>query len=175
MPARRQLLSEPAPEKEQAKSKPELREEALNGILQIAQFGCMTFGQFHDAGAIGMHGPNVARELTKIAGDNPAVAKKVDLLIEVGPYAGLVTAMLPFAAQILVNHGIFKAETFATAGVVSPDALAAQMKTQMAEQALEAMRAQAEAERRLEEQQLAMQDMASARQNAKEGQNGNGE
>jgi hypothetical protein len=179
MPARRQsLISENQAPKEvaaPAKTKPELREEAINGLFQIVQFGCMTFNQFADAGAIGMHGPPLAKEVSALANENAAVAKKLDLLIEVGPYAGIITAALPFAAQILVNHGVFKAEVFANAGVVHPDALAAQMKTQMAEQALAAMRAQAEAEKNLEEQMLAMQEMRAARPEERADQNGNGE
>jgi|ERR1700744_1071464 len=147
------------------------RIEAINGLMQIGQFGCLTFGRYADAGAIGMHGPNLANEIANLADSQPKVAQKVDLLLEVGPYAGLITAALPFVAQILVNAGVFKAEAFANAGVVHPDTLEAQMKAQLAEQALNAMRMQAEAEKALEEQRLMMQEMADERAE----QNSNGE
>lgn len=109
-------------------TKAELRQEALNGVLQVGQLACLTFGQFSDAGAIGMHGPKLASEVVALAENNSKVASKVDLLIEVGPYAGIVAAAIPFLAQLFVNHGIVKAEVFANAGVVPPDQLEAEMK-----------------------------------------------
>lgn len=154
MPRKTSAIADPvylSPDKndDTPKTKDELRQEALDGVLQLAQFGCLAFGNFADAGAIGMHGRPMATELVNLAKQNAKVASKVDLLIEVGPYAGIVAAAIPFLAQLLVNHGIFKAEQFANAGVVHPDALEAKMKTQMMEQAMAAMREQKEAEERL--------------------------
>jgi hypothetical protein len=136
------------------KTKAELRQEALDGVLQIGQFGCLAFGQFADAGAIGMHGRPMTEELVKLAENNSKVASKVDLLIEIGPYAGIVAATIPFLAQLFVNHGLFKAEQFANAGVVSPETLEAQMKTEVMKQAMDAMLAQKQAE----EEMVRMQD-----------------
>jgi len=110
------------------KTKAELRQEALNGVLQVGQLACLTFGQFSDAGAIGMHGPKLTSEVVALAENNSKVASKVDLLIEIGPYAGIVAAAIPFLAQLFVNHGMIKAEVFANAGVVPPDQLEAEMK-----------------------------------------------
>jgi hypothetical protein len=140
------------------KSKSDLRREALNGVAQIAQFGCLAFGQFADAGAIGVFGPAMVEETVKLADNNSKIASKVDWLIEVGPYAGIVAAAIPFAAQILVNHNVFKAEQFASAGVVSPEILDTQMKTQMLLRAQEEMRKQAAAEEELRQMQ---EEMAS--------------
>ena|ERR1700757_1169604 len=138
------------------KTKDELRQEALDGVLQITQFGCLAFGNFADAGAVGLHGRPMTVELVNLAKQNSKVASKVDLLIEVGPYAGFVAAAIPFLAQLLVNHGVFKAEQFANAGVVSPETLEARMKTQLMEQSMVAMAEQQEAERRLMEAQAQM-------------------
>lgn len=154
MPRKSSAIADPvylSPDKNDdgPKTKDELRQEALDGVLQLAQFGCLAFGNFADAGAIGMHGRPMATELVNLAKQNAKVASKVDLLIEVGPYAGIVAAAIPFLAQLLVNHGVFKAEQFANAGVVHPEALEAKMKTQMMEQAMAAMREQQEAEERL--------------------------
>lgn len=134
----------------------ELRTEAVNGVLQIAQFGCIAFGDFADAGAIGYHGPPLADEVVKLAENNAKVAAKVDLLIQFGPYAGIIAAGIPFLAQILVNHKIFRPESMANAGVVSPEVLESQMKTKMMEQAMDAYRKQREAEEKLMEMQEEM-------------------
>lgn len=146
------------PEVEREKTKDELRQEALNGVLQITQFGCLAFGNFADAGAIGVFGPPMANEVVDLAKENSKVAHWVDLLIEVGPYAGLVAATIPFLAQLLVNHKVFKAEQFGNAGVMEPEMLETQMKTQVLHKAAEARRQQMEAQERLrkmEEEMLA--------------------
>lgn len=161
MPRRTTAIPDPvyiAPPKDDdtPKTKDELRQDALDGVLQMAQFGCLAFGNFSDAGAIGLFGRPMAIEIVKLAKQNTKVASKVDLLIEVGPYAGIVAAAIPFLAQLLVNHGVFKAEQFANAGVLSPDALEANMKTQVMEQAMEAMRQQQLAEQRLMDMQREM-------------------
>lgn len=124
-------------------SKAELRQEALNGVLQVGQMACLTFGQFSDAGAIGMHGPKLVSEVVTLAENNSKVASKVDLLIEIGPYAGIVAAAIPFLAQLFVNHGVIKAEMFANAGVVPPDQLDQQMKLTIMRQTIDAQKEQA--------------------------------
>lgn len=131
------------------KTKAELRQEALNGVLQVGQLACLTFGQFADAGAIGMHGPKLADEIVQLAENNSKIASKVDLLIEVGPYAGIVAATIPFLAQLFVNHGIIKAETFANAGVVEPSQLEQEMKLVIMRRSLEVQRQQQQMEQEL--------------------------
>lgn len=146
------------PEIEHEKTKDELRQEALDGLLQLTQFGCLAFGNFADAGAIGVFGPPMANEVVKLAKENSKVASKVDLLIEVGPYAGLVAATIPFLAQLLVNHKVFKAEQFGNAGVMEPEMLETRMRTQVLHRAAEARREQMEAQenlRKMEEEMMA--------------------
>jgi len=145
-----------APENNEPKTIEEEREEAVNGFFQLAQWGCLCFGDFADAGTIGMHGPNISSEVMKLVQKNNKIAKKLDILIEVGPYTGIIAAALPFLAQILVNHGIFKPERFANAGVVHPEVLESQMKTQLQMQQMMAMRQQQEAEARLQAMQEEM-------------------
>jgi hypothetical protein len=137
-------------------SQSELRQEALDGVLQLVQFGCLAFGQFADAGAIGMHGPPMTVEIVKLADTNSKVAKKVDLLLEAGPYAGIVAASIPFLAQLFVNHNVFKAEQFANAGVVEPAQLEADMKTTMMRNAMAAMQERQRVEEEMREMQEAM-------------------
>lgn len=160
MPRRAATFTEPAnftEDKSEVKTKDDLREEAINGVFQIGQMGCVVFGQFADAGAIGIHGGPIAHEIAGLAKQQPKVAKYVDLLIEVGPYAGLMAAVMPFAMQIAVNHNAMKAEMVPGAGVVNPEALASQMKTSILRQQMEAMRQQqmAEEEMRILQEQMA--------------------
>lgn len=133
------------------KTKAELRQEALNGVLQVGQLACLAFGQFSDAGAIGMHGPRLVSETVQLAENNSKVASKVDLLIEIGPYAGIVAAAIPFLAQLFVNHGLVKAEMFANAGVVEPGQLEQQMKLTIMQRTLDAQREQQRMEQELRE------------------------
>lgn len=159
MPRQSSTIPDPKmPTIEHEKTKDELRQEALDGVLQLAQFGCLAFGNFADAGAIGVFGPPMANETVKLAKENSKVASKVDLLIEVGPYAGLVAAIIPFLAQLMVNHKMFKAEQFGNAGVMEPEMLETQMKTQVLHRAAQARREQMEAQeqlRKMEEEMLA--------------------
>src|SRR5260370_1206115 len=145
-------------ESNEPKTQDELREEALNGLLQLAQFGFLAFGDFADAGAIGMHGPPMVTEAVALAKVNSKVAKKVDLFVEVGPYAGIVAAAIPFVAQLLVNHKIFRAEQFANAALVTPATLESQMKTQVMQRAMAAFREQ----QRVEEEMRNMQEEMAA-------------
>lgn len=150
MPRHSQTIPDPtAPTIEREKTQDELRQEALSGVLQVIQFGCLAFGDFADAGAIGVFGPPIVDETVKLAKDNSKVASKVDLLIEIGPYAGLVAATIPFLAQLLVNHKVFKAEQFGNAGVMEPEMLETQMRTQVLHRAADARRQQMEAQEAL--------------------------
>lgn len=137
----------------------ELRQEAVDGIFQIVGLGCIITGQYADAGAISMHGPPIAQEVASLAEKNEQIAKGVDALLQVGPYAGLVAAVMPLVLQLMVNHNVVPAEKLANANVVKPEVLEAQVKTHMARQAMEAMQAQKAAE---EELRLMHEEMASS-------------
>lgn len=155
-----------APENNTAKTIDEERLEAVNGFFQLGQWACLCFGDLADAGAIGVHGPNISAEVMHLVEKNNKIAKRLDLLIEIGPYTGIIAAALPFVAQILVNHKIVKAERFANAGVVHPEALEAQMTAQLQMQQMMAMRRQQEMEDQLRQMQEEMM--------AKANMNGNG-
>jgi hypothetical protein len=151
-----------APEK-RASPKAKAREEAANGIGQMIAFGAMVSGNLADAGAIGMHWPNMAHEAAQVAETDATMAGLLDKLLEVGPYGNLIIVSLPFVAQLLVNHKLVKPEAMAGAGVVHPDALEAEVKRDMALKAMEAMRQQQDAEAQMREM---AEEMAA--------QNGNG-
>ena len=143
------------------KTQAELRQEALDGVLQIGQFIALAFGQFADAGAIGMFGQPMANETVKLAENDSRIASKVDLLIQVGPYAGFITATIPLLAQLLVNHKLLKPEQFANAGVVTPETLESKMKSELMKKAMDAMIEQ----KRLEDEMRDMEDQMRANMN----------
>jgi hypothetical protein len=110
----------------------------------------MMRGWHADAGAIAVHGEKFALEIAKIGDTQEKFGDLLDKLTNLGPYAGLITVAVPFAAQILANHNIIPVP-LAMAGVVPPAMLEAQIKASMATQAANAVIAQHEAELALDE------------------------
>ncbi|SRR6266568_1055550 len=143
------IQDNPQEVKEQHLSIEEKRQEAIDGVFQIMQFGCIAFGNFADAGAIGLHGPPFGNEIVSLAGQNKFVASKVDLLIEAGPYAGIIAAGLPFVIQILANHGLLKASQWANAGVVPKEQLELQMQSTIMQQQMAARQMQRDMEKEM--------------------------
>lgn len=129
------------------------RQEGLEGLGQLAQGGLLLGKQYADAAAIGMHWGPIASELATLADSNDAIAKPIDMLIQVGPYGALVQAVLPLALQLMANHKMIDASGMAGSSVVPPEALEAQMKTQLMQIQMQAQREQAEAQRELAEMQ----------------------
>lgn len=125
-------------------SKAPEREEALNGLGQLSQGALIAFRQYADAGAMGMHWPRIAREVASLAGTQEIIAKIIDPLLQAGPYAALITAVMPLVIQVMVNHG--KA-TPGAMGSVSKDALESQIKTSLAQMELAALRERQAAEK----------------------------
>jgi hypothetical protein len=139
----------------------EQREEAANGFFQMAGLGCIMFGQYSDAGAVSMHGPNISAVAAKMATTNELIAKGLDSFLTVGPYAELIGVTLPFIMQLLANHKVLPADKLSGANVVAPEMLESQVKTQMAQQAMQQMQMQQQAEAELQ----AMRDEMKASQN----------
>lgn len=133
------------------------REEAVNGLFQLGQFGCVMFGQHADAAAIGMHGANISREIVNLADMNEKIGAAVDYLLQAGPYAGLVTACLPLALQILANHKRIPSQ--GVPGIYPPEMLAAQFE---AEQQAQALRMAQESQAAQEEIARIQGEMAAA-------------
>lgn len=119
------------------------RTEALNGIGQLIQLPLLITKQHADAGAVGLHWPNVARETAKLAETEPRIAKVIDVLLQVGPYAGLIAAVLPFAVQIGVNHGRLAAGAMGSVPAVT---LESQVQASIAQAELQGLRIQQEAQ-----------------------------
>jgi hypothetical protein len=122
----------------------------------MAQAGLMMAGQLADAATIPRHWPNVAGEIAELAETNEGVAKGIDYLMTVGPYAGILTAALPMVLQIMANHKRVPAAGLAHAGVVPPEALEAEMLASAAKAQADAIAAQQEAEAELARVQAQM-------------------
>lgn len=131
----------------------ELRYQGLQGIAQLAQGACLFAKQYADAAAIGMHADPIAREIAALADVQPAVARTVDLLIQAGPYAALIQAVMPLAMQLAANHRLIDASGIPGGNIVPPEVLTAQMEARM-------MQVQADA---LRERQAAMREAEAAR------------
>jgi hypothetical protein len=120
------------------------RAEALAGLGQLAQVPLIATKQYADVGALSMYWPNVAKELANLADSQEQIAKFIDPLIQIGPYTGLITALLPLVMQVGVNHGIMAPGGM---GTVPASTLSAQVETSMAEQELQALQVQLQAEK----------------------------
>lgn len=160
-PVREKAPASPKPARESAALR--ARREAVGALGQLAQVPLIATRQYADVGAVSMYWPGVADEVAKLAETDERIAQIVDPLCQIGPYAGLITALLPLILQIAVNHG---AVAPGAMGTVPASSLAAQVETGLAQQELQALRMQAEAE----EQARAMRaDIEKAREEAKAG------
>lgn len=101
--------------------------------------------QYADAATVGMHGPNIARELAALADDYEQVAKPIDVLIQAGPFAALLAVLLPFGLQLAANHKLIDASSMVGSSVIPPEVLEAQMKADIARMQAQAMKEQQEA------------------------------
>lgn len=124
------------------------RFEGLQGYGQLAQAGFIAFRQYADAGAIGLHVPNIAREVAALADTHEQVANLIDPIIQAGPYSALIMAALPFAVQIGVNHGWLKPGAL---GSVPRETMSARIEAGIARMQAQAYREQQEAEREAEQ------------------------
>ena len=131
------------------------RAEGLQGWMQLATLGCIARGWTADAGAIAQHGEKVSTEIARTAESAEPLGKVLDWLSMSGPYAALFGAVLPFTAQILMNHGVIP-DTIPLEGVVPPAMLEAQVTAEIATMKIVAIQAQKEAEARLSEAQALM-------------------
>lgn len=133
--------AKPAPVKKL--SLKEQRQDAITGLGQLAQVPLLATKQYADAGAVGMYWPGISKEIAELADTQPAIASVIDPLMKIGPYTGLVAAILPFLMQIAVNHNRVAPGSM---GTVPATTLEAQIKTSMAESELHALQMQQEAE-----------------------------
>jgi hypothetical protein len=144
-------------------SKTAARAEAIDGLFQIAGTALVVSKQYADAGAISLHKDNISLEAAKVADENEKFGTLLDRLTAVGPYAGLLTAVLPLAMQLAANHGrIDPVKAGGLMGVQSPEALAAQVQTEMDNKKAEFLTAQKEAQEKAIEAQNRLASVSNA-------------
>jgi hypothetical protein len=126
-PERRTTARKPAAHAPQTtSSRRETREAALSDAGDMLALGLMMLKQPADAGALSQHSPAIAHEMAMIAETDEKVAAFLDRLTTVGPYAGLMKAVIPLALQLAVNHKRLPADKFTgTMGVMDPKDLEA--------------------------------------------------
>ena len=117
------------------------RKDNLMGVLSAGSMFALMRGYYADAGAISQHGPKVATELVLLGKNNEPIGKVLDLLAQAGPYTGIVFAVLPLAAQLAINHNRLDASKVSGInGVTTKEALEAQVKAEIQEAELEALK-----------------------------------
>jgi hypothetical protein len=114
----------------------------------------MAIRQYADVGTLAAHWPGVAAEIAKLADSQPQIAKLIDPLIQVGPYTGLIAALLPFVMQVGVNHKLLAPGAM---GTLPAATISAQVEGALARQELDALRTQYEAEKTSRELKAEMQ------------------
>jgi hypothetical protein len=116
-------------------------EEAVNGIFGLGAFALMLVKQPADAMAISIHGPGISHEIAVLAETNETFANLIKYITNVGPYAALVTAVMPLAMQLAVNHEKVSADSIPMDGIVSKQTLLDRAQAQMDQAAQEMQRA----------------------------------
>jgi hypothetical protein len=139
---------------QEPESRRDVRYEGLNALGQTGQGLLLVTGFVADAGAVGKFWPGIAHELSNLAETNETIAGVADFLVKTGPYTALITAVLPLAMQIAVNHNMVSPVIGAGLGAVPKDVLEAQMMAEVMQQQAQAMR----------QQQAARENLAKARQ-----------
>lgn len=140
----------------------ELRYQGISGVGQLIQGGLMLTKNYADAAAVGMHWDGVAKEVATLAESEPAIARVVDLVIQAGPYAGLIAAVMPLAMQLAANHGLIPSGGMT--GVVPPEVLRSQMEAQILQQQAQALRERQEAMRAAEAAKNDLQEFIAAQE-----------
>lgn len=120
------------------KGGPDYRQGVL-GLFQVAAVPLSVAGMKSDAAmadavAIGMHAPTIADAVHQLATENVGVANALDKLLKAGPYAALISAVVPLAVQIATNHNAIPVGVAGSLGAQDPRALAAAGKQQLISQ-----------------------------------------
>lgn len=111
------------------------REDALNGLWTAATAFCMMGGQWADAGAISMHGPQISREAAALSLRYEKIGNALDALANVSPFANLLGATLPLIFQLAANHKMIPAHS--VPGIKDPGVLESQMRVEQQRMAAE--------------------------------------
>lgn len=143
------------------------RADGVNGLFQLGAFGFVMAGQVADAGACAEHGPRIANEAAALAEQNERVAKVVDYVTAIGPFAALFAAVMPFGLQLLLNHGrIPYVPMLAGMGVLPAEMMEQRAAIEQQRQAAAMHEAMREAQAELARQEAQTRAAAEAQRNA---------
>lgn len=157
--------SAPAPRQASSDTLRKDREDAINGLFQLGSVVAMAFGKWADAGAINTHGPAISTETVKLADRYDSVGKGIDALAQVGPFAGLITAVTPLIIQLAANHKMISPTQGAAMGATDPAVLSQQMQIHAQREAIQIQLALAEQKRAMAEEMAAFErEMESAKE-----------
>lgn len=160
-PAKRTPRAKPAT----GPSKQAERAEGLRGFLglvsvPIAMFGGETGAV--DGIAITKHGENISNEAAALAENNVYMARTLDYICAVGPFAGLLAASIPLALQIMANHKRISASALPPElGIVEPQLLLAEAHAATMRQQAQAMQRHREAMAEIERLQRDAENYAN--------------
>lgn len=160
-----QKRATPAPKTTSSETVRRDREDAVNGVFQLAGVIAMAFGKWADAGAINTHGPGITTETVKLADKYDSIGKSIDALAQVSPFAGLVAAVSPLLIQLAANHKMISPTQGAALGATDPESLAQQMQIQAQRQAIQLQMQIAEERRAMNEEMAAFErEMEAAKE-----------
>lgn len=85
----------------------ERREQGVAGILQFIAAPLLLVPRLRpDACVVAYYGEAVGKEVADIADNDPRLARLVDKVASLGPYAGLATLVMAMGFQMAANHGL---------------------------------------------------------------------
>lgn len=118
--------------------KPDYR-PAVGGLLQLVSTPLIILGSqrdeyLADAAAISLHAQPIVEAVNDLAQTNPQVARVLDSLTRVGPYGALLTAVVPLAIQLAVNHRVIPHQVAEGLGAQNPEALVGAVRQEAARQ-----------------------------------------
>jgi hypothetical protein len=146
-------------------AKTQERKDGLDAYIQTGVALLMLSRQYADAQATAIHGPRVTTEVAKLCNRYEKMAGAIDKAIAAGPLAGLITAALPWAMQLAVNHGLVRNPgVLAGMGVQPKESLEAEGR----KAELDMIRRAVEAQRQYESEQAALAEFVQD-QNGKAG------
>lgn len=123
------------PSKAAEAPKPKDYTEGLTEACQQAYGYLALTGNLADAGAVKIHGPGLVHALNTAAQNNQYARRGVEWLVKGAGTGAVLLAVMPFALQIMANHGQVPIERVAALGVKDPNALAAETEKDLAEMA----------------------------------------
>lgn len=98
--------------------------EDLQGVCQLVYGVFAATGSYADAAALKHHGPGMVQAWNAAAQENKMVRSGIEWLTKGGVWGAVMVSTMPFALQLMANHGSVPVEKVAALGVREPEVLA---------------------------------------------------